>query len=245
MTQHLHPGRARAILRSPFSQLARRAVDGLLDRARLRLDRLGLQGYQPMPMADTGGHRALGTRSRWERISPLIAELQIATALDVGCNSGWFTYQLASAGVATIGVESDPPMTRTAIYVARRARPLPMGILYLHVDASTVKLLPETDCVLFLSVWHHMVRDYGLAAADAILAALWGKTRKVLLFDTGESECIDEFRLPAMVPTPRAWLDAHLGEVCQSAEVRNMGRHAAFAPDGTPCTRELLALMRT
>jgi SAM-dependent methyltransferase len=215
-----------------------------MDEVRLRLDRMGPQGYQPMPPDGVGGHRAQGTRSRWEKISPLVAELKVATALDVGCNSGWFVYQLASAGVATIGVDSDLAMIRTSIYIARRARSLPMGVLYLDVDVDNVKLLPEVDCVLFLSIWHHMVRAYGLVAADAILAALWGKTRKVLLFDTGQSECAEEFHLPAMAPTPGAWLDGHLGELCRGAEVHNLGRHAAFAPDGTPCTRELFALIR-
>ena len=134
----------------------------------------------------------------------------------MGCNSGWFSYRLASAGVATIGVESDPPMTRTAIYVARRAQPLPLGILYLHIDANTVEMLPEADCILLLSVWHHMVRDYGLDVADAILRALWRKTRKLLLFDTGESECVEEFHLPPMVPTPEIWLETHLGKCAKA-----------------------------
>jgi len=206
---------------------------------------MGLQGYQPNPLVDKGGERAGGTRTRWEQIAPLVADLKVASALDVGCNSGWFTYKLADAGIATIGVESDPPMARTSIYVARRARPRRMGLLFLHVDATTVDMLPEVDCVLFLSVWHHMVRDSGLATADGILASLWGKARKVLVFDTGEAECTAEFHLPEMTPTPRVWLESQLAEVCTGAEIRNLGRHAAFAPDGTKCDRELIALVRS
>lgn len=175
---------------------------------------------------------------------PVLNELRPQTALDVGCNAGWFTLNLARLGIATTGVEADPPMYRTAILAARAARPPRPAILVLRIDPTSVCQLPSADVVLLLSVWHHFVRDFGIAAADGILAELWQRTGRALFFDTGESECEEEFGLPAMGDDPRGWIARHLAAVCAGGAVTMLGEHDAFAPDGTECTRGLFLVER-
>ncbi len=239
---------AALLLRSSVLARSRGAVDSIIDSVRLRLDQTGLRSYQPPPMplrAARPARRAAGTESRWLAMLPLIHAVKPVTALDIGCNAGWFTMRLASLGVATIGVESDPPMYRTAIHAARRLGGAPAAVMVLRVDPQSAILLPGSDLVLLLSVWHHMVRDFGLAAADRILETAWSRTGQVLFFETGQAECAAEFGLPDMGSDPRAWIEEHLGRLCADGEAIHLGDHAAFAPDGAPCRRDLFAVIRT
>ncbi len=238
---------AALLLRSPVLTRSRAAVDAMIDSVRLRLDQSGLRSYQPLPVPVAGtaaGRRAAGTESRWLAMLPLIHAVKPVSALDVGCNAGWFTLRLASIGIPSIGVEGDPPMYRTAIHAARRAAGAPAAIMVLHVDPGSAVLLPSADLVLLLSVWHHLVREFGLAGADAILATTWERTGQVLFFETGQDECAAEFGLPDMGDRPRAWIEAHLAGVCPGGEVIHLGEHDAFAPDGSACRRDLFAVLR-
>ena len=156
----------------------------------------------------------------------------------------WFPIQLGRRGVTAIGVESAPPLYRTALYAVRRSRAENVGILALRATPQTAQALPAADCVLLLAVWHHFVRDYGLDGATEILRMIWSKTAQVLFFDTGESEMPPEFGLPDLVPDPRRWLEGYLERTCEDGRVRHLGLHDALAPDGKPVKRNLLAVVR-
>jgi hypothetical protein len=169
---------------------------------------------------------------------------QARTGLDLGSNVGFFTFEMARAGIATIGVESHPTFYRTALYAARRLRLANVGILVLTLAPETVELLPATDAVLFLAVWHHLVRAHGLEAATAMLRTIWSRTERVLVFETGENEMPASYGLPPMTPDPRTWLAAFLAETCEGGDVAHLGTHSAVAPDGSDCERNLFAICR-
>jgi hypothetical protein len=120
-----------------------------------------------------------------------------------------------------------------------------VGLLGLELREDTVAMVPPGDCSVFLSVWHHLVRDAGLSGATAITGRLWERTGKVMFFDTGEDEMPEAFGLPAMTPDPRSWLTRYLAETCPGSEVRHLGTHAAFDADGEPCRRNLFAVIRS
>ena len=220
--------KARALLRRIAP---RRLIDGAFDWVRFKIDTFGAADYQPI--ADAEGdtrvdRRVEGTISRWESIAPLAHALGVRTAVDIGCNVGWFSLRLADLGITTVGVEGHPPLYRTAMNLASRRSSGRMSVLAMHVTPETVKLVPHADCILFLAVWHHLVRRQGQEAADIVLRELWGRAERILFFETGETpEMPGIYRLPPMDPTPSSWIHEHLERNCPGGEILELGLHAS------------------
>jgi SAM-dependent methyltransferase len=235
--------------------LKRKPLDDALDWVRFRIDTFPRKtwifrnvtgaGYQHLPWVGLeNGTRRGGIESRWEAMVPLLEELQPRSALDVGSNAGWFTLRLATSGIPTIAVDSDPKMFRTVLYAARKARAENVGVLVLRLEPASAELLPSADCVLLLSIWHHFVRHFGLVGATALLHSIWQRTSRVLFFDTGETEFHPGIGLPKMLPDASSWLSGYLSQNCAGAEVSHLGLHDAIAPDGSTYKRNLFALTR-
>lgn len=223
----------------------RDAFDDALDRLRFRIDTFPNGLYQPVSSLPKRAARGVGSESRWSAISPVVRAEGVRSAVDIGACEGYFSIELAAAGVPTIAVESHPANVRTALLAARRSGTSDVGVLALKVTPSNVRTLPAADCVLCLSIWHHFVRNYGLDQATAMLESMWQQTRKVLIFDTGETEMTLDYGLPPMVPEPRSWLTAYLAATCSGSRIDHLGRHRAFDPFGNPCERNLFAVIRT
>jgi hypothetical protein len=114
----------------------------------------------------------------------------------------------------------------------------------MELTPTNVATLPASDCVLCLSIWHHFVRSHGLSQATAMLETIWQQARKVMFFDSGETEMTPDYRLPAMPPDPRSWLAEYLAQTCMGSRIEHLGRHRAFDPSGNPCQRNLFAVIR-
>lgn len=212
---------------------ARSVVQGALDLVQHRLDVFPRLLYQPLPwLGRTAAGRAEGTLGRWRAIAAELDRVTVASALDVGCQAGFFTLSLGERGIPTLGVDLDPRSLRIAQHAARRAGVESVGWCRLRVGPDTVSLLPSTDVVLVLSVWHHWVFAYGLDQAGAILSALWDGCGRVLFFETGEEEMPATFGLPDMDGDPKGWLTAYLAERCPGSVVAALGRFKAFGVDG-------------
>ncbi|MFH9015620.1 hypothetical protein ACH4C6_30150 [Streptomyces sp. NPDC017943] len=223
----------------------RLVIDGAFDLVRLKLDALPDGIYQPVPgLPVRRAKRADGTMSRWAAMEPVVEGLGVRTALDVGANAGYFPIMLGRRGVAAVALEAEPKYARTAATAVRRNRLTNVAIMELELRPDTVGLLPAADCTLVLSVWHHLVRLQGLETATALLRDVWARTGKVMFFDTGEDEMPAEFGLPAMVPSPDAWLGTYLRETCSGGRVEYLGRHRAFDAAGLPTDRALFAVLR-
>ena len=104
---------------------------------------------------------------------------------------------MATAGIAAVGIENEPGAYRTAVFGAERSGLDNAGFLAMAVTPKTLGVLPAVDATLFLSIWHYFVRAYGLDEATRMLGAIWARTGKVLVFDTGEREMDASFGLPA------------------------------------------------
>jgi len=232
------------MLRPVVSKATFERLDDLLDRLRFRIDTLPNGLYQPVPGLPARAARATGSESRWWAIEPLVERLNVASAVDIGACEGYFALKLGAAGVPTMAVEGTPSNYRTALLAARRNRAANVGVLALEITPQNVSTLPPADCVLCLSVWHHFVRAYGFVLATGMLGELWGLSRRALVFDTGEAEMTADYGLPAMLPDARMWLSAYLEETCPGGTVEHLGRHRAFEPGGSPCERNLFAVIR-
>jgi hypothetical protein len=223
----------------------RGSVDRVIDRARFRVDTFPRLPYQPLPQVGRrGGMREGAAHSRWQAISTLLDEIEPATGLDVGSQVGFFTLAMARRGIPTAAVEMEPRSYRTLLHVRDRLGLANVGVLVLRLSPATTSLLPAADAVLFMSVWHHLVRWHGEPDARAVLRALWARAGRVLVFETGENEMPARYRLPDMGRQPRAWIDAMLRVECPNGTVRFLGRHPAADPDRRPCQRHLFAVVR-
>jgi hypothetical protein len=223
----------------------RRAIDSAIDLLRLRLDVFPRGLYQPVATLPLrAATRGRGSASRWEAIAPVLDELDVRDAVDIGSNVGYFPLQLGSAGIRTLGIEGDPPIFRTGLLAVRRSGLKNIGAISLELDPGNVDMVPPADAVLCLSVWHHFVREFGLEDADRMLATIWERSRKVLFFDSGENEMPASFGLPDMGDDPRGWLARHLGATCRGGRAEYLGRHEAFDATGNRCQRSLFGVIR-
>ncbi len=220
-------------------------LDLALDRVRFRLDTFPRLAYQPLPqIGRRGGAREDGVHTRWRAVSALLDEVEPATGLDIGSQVGFFTLAMASRGIPTTAVEMEPRSYRTLLHVRDRLALDSVGVLVMRLTPSTASLLPPADVVLFMSVWHHLVRWHGEAAARVMLRTVWARTGRLLVFETGENEMPARYRLPEMGPRPEAWIHAMLHAECPNGTVRLLGRHPATDPDGRRCERHLFAVRR-
>ena len=249
-------------LESPRRLISRQPLDDVIDWLRLRIDtfprrprllrllgqRLARPGtYHELPWIGlSGGRRASSTASRWQAMLPLIEQMDVRSALDVGANVGWFCFAFDRLGIPSIAVESEARAVRIGMY-ARKRLPHRSRVSFLLMEAQpeNAHLLPSADCVLFLSVWHHVVRARGLAVATQLLASLWERTERVLFFETGETEFPPSWGLPAFEPDPRTWLAGYLGRTCGDASIIHLGCHdAGIETGGRRAVRNLFAVVR-
>ena len=200
--------------------------------------------YQPLPWLGKAGERAEGTYSRWTEIRRAIEGTPVTSALDIGANIGFFSISLGLRGVEVVALEREPRYQRILRLATGRLGLENVSILELSLAPCRVRLLPRADLVLFLSVWHHVVREHGLKAAEKMLGEVWERCESVMIFDTGQDEMPEHYGLPNMEPNAREWVENLLSRHCEGGRVEYLGEHAAFDPAGRPCTRSLFAVRR-
>jgi tRNA (mo5U34)-methyltransferase len=118
-------------------------------------------------------------RYKWEVVAQHIPEsLDGWTALDVGCNAGFYTFELARRGARVVGVDHDERYLAQARWAAGqlglsdRVR-LRLGDVY-HLGRSD----EQYDLVLFMGVLYHL--RYPLLGLDVIAR----KARELMIFQS-------------------------------------------------------------
>ena len=111
---------------------------------------------------------------KWAQIAPhLAADLRGARALDIGCNAGFYTFELARRGADVLAIDVDDHYLRQAAWAAgelgltERVELRRMGAY----DLAGLDVEPF-DVVLFLGVLYHL--RHPLLALDAIAALTAG-----------------------------------------------------------------------
>jgi len=114
---------------------------------------------------------------KWQEVEAAIpGDLTGWRALDIGCNAGFYSFELAKRGAAVTGIDMDEHYLRQARWARDR--------LALDVDfrRETVYDLARTserfDLVLFMGVLYHL--RYPLLALDAVAE----KVERLLVFQT-------------------------------------------------------------
>jgi tRNA (mo5U34)-methyltransferase len=104
---------------------------------------------------------------KWRALGPALPrDLEGWTALDIGCNAGFYAFELARRGAAVTGIDTDPHYLKQARWVAGK---LGMDDRVRFKQQSVYELARSEaryDLVLFMGVFYHL--RYPLLAFDAV-----------------------------------------------------------------------------
>jgi tRNA (mo5U34)-methyltransferase len=104
---------------------------------------------------------------KWNELAPhLPADLRGWRALDIGCNAGFYAFELARRGAAVVAIDTDEQYLRQARWAARQLDP-DGRVAFEQRGVYELAALEETfDLVLFLGVLYHL--RHPLLALDLI-----------------------------------------------------------------------------
>lgn len=188
--------------------------------------------YHPVFLSDrqiAAGERAC--IDRWAKMETVLKSLEVGSLVDLGCAEGYFVQQAAKTlGCVSLGVDAD----RRRLTVARLSTDFSgierAGFVYGTIDSHFLEKMPAFDSVIFLSVLHHVMYEYGIDYALDLMKAIHRITRKCLVFDMGQSnETKHEWSklLPKMTPDPVSWISAFLKSAGFS-RVESVGQTDAY-----------------
>jgi tRNA (mo5U34)-methyltransferase len=116
---------------------------------------------------------------KWEQIRDhLPSDLSGWTALDIGCNAGFYSFELARRGATVTGVDHDPHYLRQARWAAG-VFGLDGQVRFQEMQVYDLAATPERyDLVLFMGVLYHL--RYPLLGLDIVAR----KVRRRMIFQT-------------------------------------------------------------
>ncbi|MBD3240293.1 MAG: TIGR04290 family methyltransferase [Chitinivibrionales bacterium] len=116
---------------------------------------------------------------KWRELAACLPQdLSGWTVLDIGCNAGYYSFELAGRGATVTGIDSNPHYLAQARWAAQQFG-LAHRVQFAQMQVHDLARHPTTyDLVLFLGVFYHL--RYPLLALDIIVQ----KVRKLLLFQT-------------------------------------------------------------
>ncbi len=183
-------------------------------------DRTRRHAYHPLPWRR--GRAGRKVERRWAVIAGH-CQLRDASVLDLGCSGGYMSFKAAEMARRVIAIDADADLiARNRKLAAERGIDnveFVSGLLTPELIVSQ----PRVDVTFFLSVLHHLLsaseaytwnpRAAPVTRARELMAAIAGRTG-VLVFEMGEPHEAHEWaaRLPAMEPTPAAWIARNLLE---------------------------------
>ena len=131
--------------------------------------------------AQTAPGHALGDFPawKWRELAPhLPADLTGWTALDVGCNAGYYSFELARRGARVTGIDVEPLFLRQAEWAAREYD-LAHRVEFRRAQVYDLARVHERfDLVLFMGVFYHL--RYPLLGLDLVAE----RTDRLMVFQT-------------------------------------------------------------
>lgn len=116
---------------------------------------------------------------KWKALEPHIPkDLRGKRVLDVGCNAGFYSFELAKRGASVTGIDLDVHYLRQAQWAAQ-VYGLEEQVEFLQMQVYDILRLPHSfDMIWFMGVFYHL--RYPLLALDMISEKLDG----MLVFQT-------------------------------------------------------------
>jgi tRNA (mo5U34)-methyltransferase len=154
------------------------------DRLRREIDGLGPWfhnlhlpgGVQTLPDHFLGGDFP---RFKWQQIAGCVpADLSGWRVLDVGCNAGFYSFELARRGAAVLAIDSDEHYLAQARWAARQLDPQ-RRVEFRQLGVYEIARVNEPfDLVWFMGVFYHL--RYPMLALDLLAR----RTRRLMVFQT-------------------------------------------------------------
>lgn len=188
-----------------------------------------LKTYAPNAFVDQsetcGDERA--SHERFRAISDYLPKNHPLTTLDIGCNLGFFTFNMAKRGGLCIGIDYGRNEILAARALASHHSIRNVVFTQMEITPENASLLPITDVVICLSVFHHWIRKLGEEKSLIIMKGLAKSAGKYLIFDTGQpdekgvswSDCLGFMR-----PNVEIWANGYL-KALGFSEVINLGSY--------------------
>jgi tRNA (mo5U34)-methyltransferase len=116
---------------------------------------------------------------KWNEIAPhLPMDLTGWTALDIGCNAGFYTFELAARGARVTGIDVEPLFLRQAEWAAGEFGVRDRVSFEQRQVYDLARIDEQYDLVLFMGVFYHL--RYPLLGLDIVAE----KVRRLMLFQT-------------------------------------------------------------
>lgn len=130
-------------------------------------------------------------RFKWENIKHSIPEdLTGMQVLDIGCNAGYYSIQLALRGAQVLGIDLDDHYLRQAKWAAKQFG-LQDNITFKKMQVYDLTCLDgEFDIVWFMGVFYHL--RYPMLAMDIVTQ----KVKHILVFQTLSIPGREEMEVP-------------------------------------------------
>jgi tRNA (mo5U34)-methyltransferase len=137
-------------------------------------------------------------RFKWERVmSAVPQDLRGWSVLDIGCNAGFYSIELAKRGARVLGIDIEPLYLRQARWVARQFR-LEERMRFVQGDVYQLARASEQfDLVWFAGVFYHL--RYPLLALDLVRRV----TRRLMMFQSMTMPGMRVLAVPHDLPLER------------------------------------------
>jgi tRNA (mo5U34)-methyltransferase len=127
------------------------------------------RGHQTAPDHPLGDFPAF----KWQQIEPHVpADLHGQRALDIGCNAGFYSFQLAARGAEVLAVDVDDHYLAQARWASTQLDPEGRVEFRRMTVYDLARIADEFDLILFLGVLYHL--RHPLLALDAVAERLRG-----------------------------------------------------------------------
>jgi len=116
---------------------------------------------------------------KWKEIAPCIPlDLTEWSVLDIGCNAGFYSFELARRGARVVGIDIDEHYLQQARWAAQQYG-LEERVTFRRMQVYDLSRETATyDLVLFMGVFYHL--RYPLLALDIVAQ----KVEKLMIFQT-------------------------------------------------------------
>ena len=161
-----------------MSQTVTRDINGKLRSAVRSLEPWFHNLHLPGGVQTAPGHY-LGDypRFQWNDIQSHIPKnLEGCTALDIGCNAGFYSFELAKRGAEVLGIDPDPHYLKQAKWAAKQLN-LQHKVKFRQMQVYDLARSNRSfDIVLFMGVFHRL--RYPMLALDIVTQ----KVKKMMIF---------------------------------------------------------------